>query len=175
MMDARSEKGATSEEAPAMRFNLIELARLREDRNQPRGVFSERALRELAESLRQCGQLTPLLVRPDGEDFIILAGHRRRRAAKRAGFQALWCAVTELDPEGNARRQQLHETIHQQRLKPLELAFALWRLKQESGETNAALARMLAKSDSWVSQQLGVVDPIGVVELEPVTVGDLDI
>ena len=82
---------AAAGEAPVARGGVreIEVARIRPNPNQPRVQFDEEALDELAESIRLRGVLQPILLRPDGEDYMIIAGERRWRAAQRARLHAI--------------------------------------------------------------------------------------
>src|SRR5437763_7579405 len=78
-------------EAPEGRGGVreIETARIKPNPNQPRVHFDENALDELAESIRERGVLQPILLRPDGDDVMIVAGERRWRAAQRARLHTM--------------------------------------------------------------------------------------
>ncbi|MEO7751345.1 MAG: ParB/RepB/Spo0J family partition protein, partial [Sphingomicrobium sp.] len=75
----------------------IELGRIRPNPSQPRVQFDEAALEELADSIRQRGVLQPILLRPAGDDYEIVAGERRWRAAQRAKLHAIPAMVREID------------------------------------------------------------------------------
>ena len=75
------------------------------DRAQPRRHFDEAHILELAESIRSNGVLQPLLVRRDGDGYVIVAGERRWRAAQRAGLREIPCLVREVyEPEEMSNR-----------------------------------------------------------------------
>ena len=75
----------------------IETAAVRPNRYQPREHFDEELLNELTESIREVGVLQPVLVRPAGDGYELIAGERRWRAAKRAGLQAVPAVVRRID------------------------------------------------------------------------------
>jgi ParB family chromosome partitioning protein len=95
----------------------IDLARIKPNPNQPRMHFDEEALDELAESIRQRGVLQPILLRPDGEDYLIIAGERRWRAAQRARIHSIPAIVREIDDSTTAELA-LIENIQRQDLNP---------------------------------------------------------
>lgn len=103
----------------AAAMKSIELGLLDPSPKNPRKVF--RGLDELAASIGQLGVLEPLLVRPFGERFEIIAGERRRRAAKKAKLEVVPCVVRELDDK-TARSIMMHENLDREDLNPLEEA-----------------------------------------------------
>ena len=86
---------------------------------QPRSNFEEEALVALTASVRELGVLQPVLVRPVGERFELIAGERRWRAAKRAGLQAIPAVVREIDDTASLE-QAVVENLHRQDLNPLD-------------------------------------------------------
>src|SRR3954452_17209731 len=73
----------------------IDIARIKPNPGQPRVQFDEAALDELADSIRERGVLQPILLRPDGEEYLIVAGERRWRAARRAAIHpSRWGSLT---------------------------------------------------------------------------------
>src|SRR5262245_60040812 len=89
--EAARQPSPPSSDVPASRGGVreIEISRIRPNPNQPRFQFDEGSLAELAESIRQRGVLQPILLRPDGEDYLIIAGERRWRAAQRARLHSI--------------------------------------------------------------------------------------
>ena len=75
----------------------VEIARIRPNPSQPRMQFDEEAIAELADSIAQRGVLQPILLRPDGDGFQIVAGERRWRAAQKARLHAIPAIVREID------------------------------------------------------------------------------
>jgi ParB/RepB/Spo0J family partition protein len=151
-----------------LRVEWIELARIKEDTGQPRRLFEARALGELAASLGCHGQKTPIVVRPQDEHFVIIEGHRRRRAAEMAGIERLWCVILPSMREREARLHQLHEIVHSKTLHRVELALALHGLQERLGFSNKQLAELLGKSPAFVSQMLSVATRVSPAILEEV-------
>src|SRR5215472_18717717 len=75
----------------------IDVSRIQPNPNQPRIQFDEEALDELAESIRERGVLQPILLRPEGGDFMIIAGERRWRAAQRVQLHTIPAIVRDID------------------------------------------------------------------------------
>jgi ParB family chromosome partitioning protein len=114
---------------------------------QPRQVFDEIALDELAASLKEHGLLEPLVVRRKGttDSFELIAGERRWRAAQRAGMHDVLVVVKDVTPE-KAFVLAILENVQREDLNPMELAEAYQRLVKEHGYTQEALAERLGKS-----------------------------
>lgn len=134
--------------------------------NQPRQVFEEESLAELAASIRDVGVLQPLLVRPiGGERYQLIAGERRWRAARRAGVDVVPALVRETDDVGSAE-QALIENLHRADLSPLEEAGAYQQLIEDFGLTHEDVASRVGKSRSAVTNTLRLLSlPAGIREL----------
>ncbi|MFL6720319.1 MAG: ParB/RepB/Spo0J family partition protein [Sphingomonas sp.] len=135
----------------------IEIARIKPNPNQPRVQFDEEALDELAESIRVRGLLQPILLRPDGEDYMIIAGERRWRAAQRARLHAIPAIVRKID-ESTTAELALIENIQRQDLNALEEADGYRQLIQRHGHTQDDVARIVHKSRSHVANLLRLLD-----------------
>ena len=135
----------------------IDLARIKPNPNQPRMHFDEEALDELAESIRQRGVLQPILLRPDGEDYLIIAGERRWRAAQRARIHSIPAIVREIDDSTTAELA-LIENIQRQDLNPLEEAEGYRQLMQSHGHSQDDVGRIVHKSRSHVANLLRLLD-----------------
>jgi ParB family chromosome partitioning protein len=149
----------TPAEAPASRGGIreIELARIRPNPAQPRVQFNEEALDELADSIRERGVLQPILLRPDGEDYMIIAGERRWRAAQRARLHAIPAIVREID-ESTTAELALIENIQRQDLNPLEEAEGYRQLIKTHGHTQDDVGRIVHKSRSHVANLLRLLE-----------------
>jgi ParB family chromosome partitioning protein len=124
------------------------------NRRQPRGHFDEAALASLTASIGELGVLQPILVRAiEGDQFELIAGERRWRAAKRAGLQTVPAVVRVVEDAGSLE-QALVENLHRQDLNPLEEAGAYQQLIEDFGLTHDDLARRVGKSRSSVSNTL---------------------
>lgn len=135
----------------------IEIARIKPNPNQPRVQFDEEALEELADSIRERGVLQPILLRPQGEEFLIVAGERRWRAAQRARLHSIPAIVREVDDSTTAELA-LIENIQRQDLNPLEEAEGYRQLIERHGHTQDDVGRFVHKSRSHVANLLRLLD-----------------
>lgn len=132
---------------------------------QPRRHFDEDALEELARSIQLRGLIQPIVVRPTGHNYQIVAGERRWRAAQLARLHEVPCIVRELD-EAETMEIALVENIQRQDLNAIEEAEAYARLIKEFGHTQEALGKLVHKSRSHVANLLRLLDlPEGVRNL----------
>jgi ParB family chromosome partitioning protein len=132
---------------------------------QPREVFDDPGLDELASSIRDKGMLQPLVVRRAGEGrFELIAGERRLRAAQRAGLDRVPVIVRDAD-DGEALELALVENIQRENLNPLEEARAYLRLGDEFGLAQEEIAQRVGKSRSTVTNSLRLLQlPSDVLE-----------
>ena len=138
---------------------------IRPNPDQPRRSFDQPALEELAASIRQLGILQPLLVRPSGDGFDLVAGERRLRAAKLAGLTSVPVVVVETDREGSLERA-LVENLHREDLNPIEEAAAYRQLLDEGGLTQQALGDRLGKSRVAITNALRLLElPVAIQKL----------
>ncbi len=134
--------------------------------DQPRRCFDSTSLEELADSIRQYGILEPLLVRPliGREDYEVVAGERRWRAAQLAGLQRVPVVVHELT-DRDAFEIALVENIQREDLSPVETARALKRLTEEFAYDIETLAKRLGKDRSTLTNHLRLLKlPDSVLE-----------
>lgn len=121
---------------------------------QPRQRFDEAALEELAASVREKGLLQPILVREIGPDkYQIVAGERRWRAAQKAGIHEVPVVVRDLN-DAEVLEIAIIENIQRQDLSAIEEAVAYKKLMDEFGHTQEALAGIVGKSRSHVTNLL---------------------
>lgn len=125
--------------------------------DQPRRRFDEAALDELAASIAARGLIQPIVVRPYGTAYQIVAGERRWRAAQRARLHEVPVIVRELD-ESETLEIALLENIQREDLNAIEEAQAYARLVREFGHTQEALARIVHKSRSHVANLLRLLE-----------------
>ena len=124
---------------------------------QPRRHFDEDALEELARSIQQRGLVQPIVVRPHGKEYQIVAGERRWRAAQRARLHEVPVIVRILD-DAETLEIALIENIQRQDLNAIEEAEAYRKLIGDFGHTQEALAKLVNKSRSHVSNMLRLLD-----------------
>jgi len=147
--------GETTESRGGVRE--IDIARIKPNPNQPRVQFDEAALAELADSIRERGVLQPILLKPDGENYLIVAGERRWRAAQRARLHSIPAIVREID-DSTTSELALIENIQRQDLNPLEEAEGYRQLVQAHGHTQDDIGRLVHKSRSHVANLLRLLD-----------------
>src|SRR5690348_2542873 len=135
----------------------IEVARIRPNPEQPRTQFDESALDELAQSIRERGVLQPILLRVDGDGFMIVAGERRWRAAQRAQLHTIPAIVRDID-ESAIAELALIENIQREDLNPLEEAEGYRQLIRRHGHTQDDVAQLVHKSRSHVANLLRLLD-----------------
>jgi ParB family chromosome partitioning protein len=131
----------------------LPLGSLVPNRAQPRTHFDETALAELAESLKQHGMVQPIVVRKVGEQFEIIAGERRWRAARKAGLAMVPVVVKEV-PDDRLLEIALVENIQRQELNPIEEATAYWQLGEHLRLTQEQVADRVGKSRPQVANTL---------------------
>ncbi len=120
---------------------------------QPRKIFREEALSELAESIRQHGILQPLSVRRVGAYYELIAGERRLRAAMQAGLSEIPCIVMQMDDSESAMTA-LVENLQRQDLDYIEQARGISRVMDTFSLSQEQAARLLGKSQSAVANKL---------------------
>jgi ParB family chromosome partitioning protein len=118
--------------------------------NQPRKSFDEESLRELSNSIREHGILQPVLVRPIGEFYEIVAGERRWRAAEMAGLQLIPALVKEMQ-DIEAAEVSLVENIQRDDLSAIEEARAYKNLLEQYNYTQEFIAERIGKSRAYVT------------------------
>jgi ParB family chromosome partitioning protein len=132
---------------------------------QPRRHFSEESLQELAASLKRHGLIQPVLVRPHGQGYQIVAGERRWRAAQRAQLHDIKAIVRELSDE-QTLEIALIENIQRQDLNPIEEAEAYRKLCDDFGHSQSELAAIVEKSRSHVANMMRLLElPVFVRDL----------
>jgi ParB family chromosome partitioning protein len=145
--------GTGDDAPPRESLQTLPLDRLRPGKYQPRTRMDEASLAELAESIREQGVMQPILVRPVGGGYEIVAGERRWRAARLAGLAEVPALVREV-PDRAALALALIENIQRENLDPLEEAQGLQRLIDEFGLTHDAAAKAVGRSRSAVTNLL---------------------
>ena len=148
-------ESTSSDDAGSERARLDELPidAIVPNPNQPRMHFDEESLSDLASSIREIGVLQPILVRPVGDGYELLAGERRWRAARRAGLAVIPAVIRTTDDLGSVERA-LVENLHRQDLSPLEEAAAYQQLIEDFHFTHEQVATRVGKSRSAVTNML---------------------
>jgi ParB family chromosome partitioning protein len=130
---------------------------------QPRQVFDDEALAELVHSIKEVGLLQPIVVRPaPGGGYELVAGERRLRASKKAGFKTIPALIRET-ADDKMLRDALLENLHRAALTPLEEAAAYKQLLEDFGGTQDELATRLGRSRPQISNTLRLLNlPLAV-------------
>src|SRR5437660_925389 len=134
----------------------IEIDLIQPGQQQPRTSFDQAKLEELAQSIRTTGIIQPLLVRPRGGLFELVAGERRWRAAQLAGLARVPAIVREI-PDERLLELALIENIQRQELNPIEEANAYKRLIESLGLTQDDVARRVGRDRTFVTNYLRVL------------------
>src|SRR6185312_3618130 len=139
--------------------HIIPIELLHPNPDQPRKVFSDAELNELAASIREKGVIQPLLVRPSGVggEYEIVAGERRWRAAQRAGVRQLPVVIRTL-ADGEVLEIGIIENVQRVDLNPIEEALAYKQLMERFGRTQDAVAEVVGKSRPHVANALRLLN-----------------
>ncbi len=139
----------TAPEPPGVAAQLVHLDRVIPSKTNPRHTFDQAKLAELTESVRRHGVLQPILVRPKGAGFELVAGERRYRAAKAAGLAEIPASVRELSDVAVLELQVI-ENLQREDIHPLEEAQGYRRLLETKEYTVARIAERIGRSAVYV-------------------------
>ena len=142
---------------PGATFRELPITAIRPNPRQPRQVFDDEALAELAHSIREFGLLQPVVVRPDADGYELVMGERRLRAAELAGLDTI-AAIVRTTSDDSMLRDALLENVHRAQLNPLEEAAAYQQLLEEFGATHDELAQRIGRSRSQVSNTIRLLN-----------------
>ena len=144
----------------------LRLSEIEPNRDQPRKVFSEEALNELADSIREHGVLQPLLVRPlSTGGYQLVAGERRWRASRMAGLREAPVVIRDMDEE-QAMEIALIENLQREDLNAIEEASGYKLLMERYGMTQEQVAKRVGKSRPAVANALRLLNlPPRVMEM----------
>lgn len=146
--DSANELFGLSKDSPRVRE--VEVDRIEANPHQPRQHFDEAELAGLAESIARHGLLQPILVRQEGERYVLVAGERRLRARRMLGEPLIPAIITTGDPAEIA----LVENLQRADLDPFELAGGLLRLKDRHGYSDEEIGKAIGKSQTETSRTL---------------------
>ena len=135
------------------RYAEVEIEKIRPNPRQPRTVFDEASIDELAGSIRETGIIQPLLVVPQDDYYQIVVGERRWRAAQKAGLRVVPVIVRNM-PEDKQLEVSLIENIHREDLNPLEIAEAFEHLVAQLGLTQQEIADKVGKDRASVANYI---------------------
>lgn len=145
---------------PLRTFGTLEIESVVPDPDQPRTVFDEDEIRQLADSILEKGQLHPIRVRWSAihGKWIIICGERRYRASRKAGLPTIDCHFVDGEiSKTEILEQQLIENLLREDLKPLEEARAFEQLRVHTGWTSKELAEAIRVTPSKVTRSLAIL------------------
>jgi ParB family chromosome partitioning protein len=134
----------------------LEIDLIRPGHQQPRTTFDQTRLEELAQSIRTSGIIQPLLVRPRGGLFELVAGERRWRAAQLAGLSRIPAIIREI-PDEKLLELALIENIQRQELNPIEEANAYRRLIESLNLTQEEVAQRVGRDRTFITNYLRIL------------------
>jgi len=148
---AAESKGEKGEVAGEIVF--IDINDIKPNANQPRKEFNEEKIEELARSIEIHGVIQPIMVRPFGKGYEIVAGERRWRAARRAGLKKIPAIIRELDEQQNMLIAII-ENMQREDLNPIEEAMALEEMIKTYGLTQEEVSKSVGKSRPYITNSL---------------------
>lgn len=141
----------------SMQVMELDIAKIIPQENQPRKNFAQESLQELADSIREHGILQPVLVRPKGECYEIIAGERRWRAAEMADLQVIPALVKEM-PDIEAAEISLVENLQREDLSAIEEARAYKNLLEQYHYTQEHIAERVGKSRAYIANTIRLLN-----------------
>ena len=157
LIDESVRPGRSDGAAAAGGVREVEVGRIRANPAQPRRHFDEAAIAELAVSIGERGVLQPILLRAVGDDYEIIAGERRWRAAQKAQLHKIPAIVREFSDEASAEIA-LIENVQREDLSAIEEAEGYSKLIQLHGHTQDAVGKLVGKSRTHVTNLLRLLD-----------------
>ena len=134
----------------------LKITEVEPNRDQPRKVFNQESLEELADSIKTYGVIQPIVVSKQDGYYGIVAGERRWRAAKLAGLEEIPAIIREDDEQTN-KEIALIENIQREDLNPFEKALGIRHLMEKYGMTQEQVSKKLGKSRSSISNTVRIL------------------
>ncbi len=138
-------------------YQELPIDQIKGNPKQPRTIFDDAALAELADSLKAVGLVQPVVVRRLGKEFEIVAGERRWRAARLAGLKKIPAIIREAG-DAESLELALIENLSREDLNPIDTARAYASLQEDFGITQEVLAGKLGRSRSAVANTMRLLD-----------------
>ena len=142
---------------PKRTIQDVNLTQINAGRFQPREVFNEESLKELTDSIKKHGVISPILVRELGlNKYEVIAGERRMRASIQAGLETIPCLVDQKEDQ-DALESALIENLQREDLNAVEEARGYDRLKREFGLTQDEVAVSTGKARSTIANSIRIL------------------
>ena len=152
-----AQEAPVSGNAPRGGIQMVAVGTIEPHPHQPRRHFDDDALDELAASISARGLIQPIVVRPHGQRYQIVAGERRWRAAQRAHLHEVPVIVRDFD-DAETLEVAILENVQRQDLNAIEEAEGYKRLIEEFGHTQEALGKLVHKSRSHIANLIRLLD-----------------
>ena len=134
-------------------YKQIDIEKIKANENQPRTIFDDEKIAELATSIKENGLIQPLIVRKYNRNYQIIAGERRYRACKLAGLKTVPCIIKDIDDK-QMDTYAIIENIKREDLTPIEEANAYKTLIDTYGMSQTELANKVGKKQSTIANKL---------------------
>lgn len=138
-------------------IDLIDINRIKPNSKQPRKNFDEEKISNLAKSIKDNGIIQPLVLKECGNDYEIIAGERRWRAAKLAGIKSIPAVIMELTDQ-KVLEVSLIENIQREDLNPIEEALAFKRLIKEFSITQEDVSKVIGRSRTAITNTMRLLN-----------------
>ncbi|MCR5611764.1 MAG: ParB/RepB/Spo0J family partition protein [Clostridiales bacterium] len=152
-----TKKDHKQESDPRILIENIPTGRILPNPDQPRKAFDDESISELAASIQQVGLIQPLIVRKNGENYVLIAGERRLRAVKLLAWPTVQCIISEVSGEEDAALMAIVENLQREDLHFFEEAECYAALLDKLGVTQDELAVRLGKSQSFIANKLRIL------------------
>jgi ParB family chromosome partitioning protein len=156
-MVSKPSPGEPETRRPDSSYQFLPISQISGNPKQPRTVFDDVALTELAESIKAVGLVQPVVVRRRGDRYELVAGERRWRAARQAGLEKIPAIIREAG-DAESLELALIENLSREDLNPIDTARAYAILQEDFGATQEELAGKLGRSRSAVANTLRLLD-----------------
>lgn len=148
--------GFMSDGGAGIQIVSVPVSKIEANPTQPRKTFYDEGIEELSNSIKEYGVLQPIILKDNGEDYTIIAGERRYRAAVMAGLQKIPAVVKPLQ-EQEAALIALVENVQRENLNFIEEARAYKKLMEDFGLTQLEIAEKVGKKQSTISNKIRIL------------------
>lgn len=131
----------------------IETEKIRANPDNPRKKFDKNSIEELAATVKEFGLLQPILVMPDGDNYVVISGERRLRACRSLSLKSVPCLIKELNAKENLE-VSLIENIQREQLDPIEEANVYKNLLEQYKMTQEALSERVGKNRATIANRV---------------------
>ncbi len=141
---------------PSNEMAQVAILSIKPNPTQPRREFDEGKLSELADSIRELGVIQPITLMREGDEYTIISGERRWRAAQKAGLRTIPAYIREVD-DIKLHAMALVENLQREDLNPMEISFGMQRLIDECDITQESLAQLVGMKRPTVANYLRLI------------------